>query len=53
MNSTDEELKRRISATGRLNTDEIEKFLRLYKSTIKDLKELLSKSDDFSKIIGN
>lgn len=53
MNSTDEELKRRISATGRLNSDEIEKFLRLYKSTIKDLKELLSKSDDFSKIIGN
>lgn len=50
-NSTDEEIKRRIAMTGRLTSDEIEKFLRLYKKTINDLKELFGRSDDFSRVI--
>ena len=37
--------------TGRLTSDEIEKFLRLYKKTINDLKELFGRSDDFSRVI--
>ena len=51
-NSTDMNLKRRISATGRLTADEVDKFLRLYKSTIDDLSEMLVKSDQYSKLIG-
>lgn len=51
--SSDIELKRRIAMTGKLTADEVERFLRLYKSTILDLKQLLSKSEDYSKLIGD
>lgn len=50
--STDNELKRRIAMTGKLSSEEIELFLRLYKSTICDLKQLLNRSNEYKRLIG-
>lgn len=50
--STDNELKRRIAMTGKLSSEEIERFLRLYKSTICDLKQLLIRNNDYARLIG-
>lgn len=50
--STDEKIRRRIAATGRLTSEEINKFLRLYRSTIDDLSEMLAKSDEYLRVIG-
>lgn len=51
--SSDAQLKKRIMMTGKLSSEEIERFLRLYKSTISDLRQLLRKSDDYSRLIGD
>ena len=50
--STDNELKRRIAMTGKLSSEEIERFLRLYKSTICDLKQLFIRNNDYARLIG-
>ncbi len=42
-NVDDNEIKRWIRCTGQLTNDEVEKFLHVYKSTMDDLVELLSK----------
>lgn len=50
--STDSELRRRIAQTGKLSLEEIELFLRLYKSTICDLKQLFKRNAVYSRLIG-
>ena len=51
--STDSQLKKRIIMTGKLSSEEIERFLRLYRCTISDLKQLLRKSNDYLRLIGD
>ena len=51
-NSSDHTLRRKISSTGKISSEEVEKFLRLYKSTIQDLIELLSESKDYKRLFG-
>ncbi len=50
--STDEDLMKRISTTGRLTREEVCAFLRLYKETIKDLIRMLSGSPELLRIAG-
>ena len=51
-NSTDDELLRRIKATGRLSQEEAHAFLRLYKTTIDDIVELISADPELIRIVG-
>lgn len=50
--STDEDLLRRIKATGRLSQEEAHGFLRLYKETIEDLIRMLSADPELLRIAG-
>ena len=50
--STDEELLRRIKATGKLSQKETLAFLRLYKATINDIIELISADPELIRIVG-
>ena len=50
--STDEELLRRIKATGKLSQEEVYAFLRLYKATIDDIVELISSDPELIRIVG-
>lgn len=50
--STDEDLMKRIKATGRLTQEEIYAFLRLYKETIADLIRMLSVDPELLRIAG-
>lgn len=48
----DEQIKGMIRYTGHLNEDEVQKFLCVYKSTMKDLEELFSEDGEIKKQIG-
>lgn len=48
----DNEIKRLIRCTGQLSNDEIEKFLRVYKKTMRDLIELFSTDEKMKAYIG-
>ncbi len=50
--STDEDLMKRIKATGRLTQEETHSFLRLYKETIADLIRMLSVDPELLRIAG-
>lgn len=50
--STDENLLKRINATGRLTTEEAHGFLRLYKQTMEDLIQMLSANPELLRIAG-
>lgn len=50
--SSDSELLRRIRQTGQLSQSESLSFLRLYKATINDLLELLSKDENLLRMMG-
>ena len=50
--STDEELMKRIKATGLLTQEEAYAFLRLYRETIKDLIRMLSADPELLRIAG-
>lgn len=50
--STDEDLLKRIKAIGKLTQKEIHDFLRLYKQTIKDLIQMLSKDPKLLQLAG-
>ncbi len=50
--STDEDLMKRIKATGILTQEETHAFLRLYKETIKDLIRMLSADPELLRIAG-
>ena len=50
--SADEELLRRIKATGRLTQGEALAFLRLYKSTIEDIIQLIAVDPELMRIVG-
>lgn len=49
----DEEIKAMIRCGGYLDEEAVEKFLRVYKSTMKDLIELFSNDDEIKKYIGD
>ena len=49
---SDEELKRKIKYAGNLHTEEIEKYVRLYRLTINDLCELFLRDKSLYKILG-
>ena len=49
---TDEDLMRRIKATGKLSQEEIRAFLRLYKATIEDIVQLISVDPELIRIVG-
>jgi hypothetical protein len=48
----DNEIKRLIRCTGQLSNDEIEKFLLVYKNTMRDLIELFSTDEKMKAYIG-
>ena len=48
----DEDLKDMIRCSGKLDEESVQKFLRVYKSTMADLIELLSEDDEIKKFIG-
>ena len=50
--SADEDLMKRIKATGRLTQEETHTFLRLYKETIADLIRMLSVDPELLRIAG-
>ena len=50
--STDNDLMRRIKATGRLSQEEVFAFLRLYKATIDDIVQLISVDPELTRIVG-
>lgn len=50
--ATDEDLVRRIKATGKLSQEEICAFLRLYKATIEDIVQLISVDRELIRIVG-
>ena len=52
LKSADEELLRRIKATGRLTQGEAHAFLRLYKSTIEDIIQLIAVDPELMRIVG-
>ena len=52
INSTDDDLMRRIKATGRLSQEEVLAFLRLYKATIDDIVQLISVDPELTRIVG-
>ena len=47
----DNDIKGMIRLTGHLEDDAVQKFVRVYKSTMQDLEELLLQNDDIRKII--
>lgn len=49
---TDEELRHRIKHTGKLFPDEVDKFIRVYRSTMDDLIELISQDEKLKGYIG-
>mgnify|MGYP002522641300 CR=1 FL=1 len=49
--SSDEELKRLIRKTGKLSSNEIDQFLRLYKSSMNDIIELFRKDPGMERYI--
>ena len=51
--SSDNQLRKRIALTGRLTFEEIEQFLRLYRTTISNLKHLLCNNIDYQRILGD
>ncbi|MEG0577734.1 MAG: Qat anti-phage system QueC-like protein QatC [Bacilli bacterium] len=51
-NSSDNEIKRLIQCTGKLTEEEVDKFLHVYKETMKDLVELFSVNQDFKDYVG-
>lgn len=51
--SPDSQLRKRIAMTGKLSLEEIGGFLNLYRKTISDLKQMLGKSIDFKRLIGD
>ena len=48
----DEGLKDMIRCSGKLDEESVQKFLRVYKSTMEDLIELLSEDDEIKRFIG-
>lgn len=48
----DEGLKDMIRCSGKLDEESVQKFLRVYKSTMEDLIELLSEDDEIKGFIG-
>ena len=48
---SEEDLKRFIRSVGRLSQDEVEKFLRVYKSSMEDLIELFAE-DEIMRYLG-
>ena len=48
----DEDLGEMIRCSGKLKEESVKKFIRVYKSTMEDLIELLSKDDGIKRIIG-
>lgn len=52
-NSTDSQLRKRIAMTGDLSLEEINSFLNLYRKTMSDLEQMLSKSSDYKQLIGD
>ncbi len=48
----DEDLEEMIRCSGKLNEESVKKFIRVYKSTMEDLIELLSENDGIKRMIG-
>lgn len=48
----DEDLKRKIKYTGRLNKDEVDWFLNVYRKTMADLEEMFTKEEEFAEYLG-
>lgn len=46
-------LVRKIRLVGKLSLDEIQKFLRVYKSTMEDLRELFSADEEIRELLGD
>ena len=49
----DGDIIKKIKIVGNLSSDEVSKFLDLYKSTMNDLEELFSEDEEIKKIIGD
>lgn len=49
----DDQIKRMIRNAGHLDEETIEKFLRVYKSTMTDLEELFTEDEEIKKLIGD
>ena len=49
----DEDIVRKIQIAGRLSTEEVRAFLRVYKSSMADLEQLFSADDEIKKLIGD
>ena len=49
---SEEDLKRFIRSVGRLTTEEVEKFLRVYKSSMEDLIELFAEDERMRRYLG-
>ena len=50
--SNDNQLRKRIALTGKLTHEDIERFLRLYRMTVSDLKHLLCRNKDYQRLLG-
>lgn len=50
-NMNDSEIRNRIRLAGRLSNEEVDKFLRVYKDTMKDLIMLFSADDEIKRMI--
>lgn len=51
-NMQDSDIKDKIRLAGHLTDDDVDRFLRIYKSTMSDLDELFSADDEIKKMIG-
>lgn len=51
-NMQDADIKDKIRLAGHLTDDDVDRFLRIYKSTMSDLDELFSADDEIKKMIG-
>lgn len=49
----DGDIVKKIKIVGNLSSDEVSKFLDLYKSTMNDLEELFSEDEEIKKMIGD
>lgn len=50
---SDDQIREKIKYTGQLDKKSVEKFLRVYKSTMNDLEEMFIKDKDIAKLIGD
>lgn len=50
---SDNQIREKIKYTGQVDKESVEKFLRVYKSTMNDLEKMFMKDKDIAKLIGD